>query len=197
VYRAFRSFPTGARLHTLIRFLTCPMLRVIEHVPAGGKLLDVGGGHGVFGVLVSNRVARVIAVEPDLRKVRPVEGVQFVIGYDDTVRGSFDAISILDVLYKIPMTAWDPLLARIAERLAPGGTLIIKEMDPTERLKNSWNWLQEHLVALVGLTLGEGFDLESPAAFAARLNRHGFTHVETHKVDRFYPHPHFLYIARR
>ncbi len=196
LYRAFRSFPPGARAHTLIRFLTCPLLRVADRVPPGGTLLDIGAGHGVFAVLVRERVARVVAVEPDLRKVLPVAGCRFVVGYDDVIRGSFDVITIIDVLYKIPIAEWDALLARIAARLKPGGTLIVKEMDPTERLKNRWNRLQEAAAAALGLTLGESFSYEAPADFTARLKRHGFTRVDVERIDAWYPHPHLLYVAR-
>jgi len=195
LYRTFRSFPPAARAHTLIRFLTSPMLRVVAEVPRGATLLDIGAGHGVFAVLARERVARVVAVEPDLRKVLPLSGVHFVIGYDDVIRGSFDVITIIDVLYKIPASQWDELVARAASRLKPGGTLIIKEMDPTERLKNNWNRLQERASSLLGLTLGESFSYEAPADFIARLELHGFS-VRAERIDAWYPHPHLLYVAR-
>jgi len=197
LYRAFRSFPPTARAHTLIRFLTCPLLRVVERVPRGATLLDIGAGHGVFAVLVRDRVSRVVAVEPDLRKVLPVAGVRCVIGFDDVIRGSFDVITIIDVLYKIPTSEWDALLARIASRLNPGGTLIIKEMDPTERLKNRWNRLQERAASALGLTLGESFSYEAPAEFTARLQKHGFASVDVQRIDKWYPHPHLLYVAQK
>lgn len=179
-----------------MRFLTCPFLRVVRFVPANARLLEIGAGHGVFSALAADRGARVVGVEPDLRKVLPVNGVSFVIGFDDTVRGAFDAIAIIDVLYKIPVEQWDALLARARERLRGGGVLIIKEHDPTARLKNSWNRLQERLVSLVGLTLGESFSYETPAAFAARLERAGFREVIAKRVDFGYPHPHIAFVGR-
>ena len=196
LYRAFRFFPPGARAHTLIRFLTCPLLRVADRVPRNATLLDIGAGHGVFAVLVRDRVARVVGVEPDLRKVLPVDGCRFVAGYDDVIRGSFDVITIIDVLYKIPVAQWDALLARIAPRLKPGGMLLIKEMDPAERLKNRWNRLQEAAATALHLTLGESFSYEAPADFTARLKTHGFAHVDVERIDAWYPHPHLLYVAR-
>jgi 2-polyprenyl-3-methyl-5-hydroxy-6-metoxy-1,4-benzoquinol methylase len=199
LYRAFRSSPPGARLHTLIRFVTSPMLRVVDQLPRGGSLLDIGAGHGVLAVLARERVSRVVAVEPDVRKVlgvrRQSAPLHFVIGYDDVVRGSFDVISIIDVLYKIPTSQWDALIARAASRLKPGGTLIIKEMDPTERLKNRWNRIQERFASLLGLTLGESFSYEAPADFIARLARHGFE-ARAERIDAWYPHPHLLYVAK-
>src|SRR5437763_5576161 len=92
LHRTFRSRPLRDRLHTLIRFLTCPFLRVLPAVPEDAHLLDIGAGHGAFARLAQERGARVVAVEPDLRKVRPIDGIALVIGYDDVVRGTFDAI---------------------------------------------------------------------------------------------------------
>jgi 2-polyprenyl-3-methyl-5-hydroxy-6-metoxy-1,4-benzoquinol methylase len=174
------------------------MLRVLDAIPSGASLLDIGAGHGLFAVLVHARGARrVVAVEPDARRVRRLAGIELVIGFDEVIAGTFDAISIIDVLYKIPIDQWDALLARCRARLAEGGVLIIKEQDPTARFKNGWNAIQERLATALHLTLGQSFSYESPAAFRARLERLGFIDVRTRRVDFGYPHPHVLYVARR
>src|SRR5882724_5262073 len=124
LHRAYRHRGPRTRVHVLVRFLTCPFLRVLRAVPRDARVLDIGAGHGLFARLVAARGAkRVVAVEPDARKVQPVD--------------------VVDVLYKIPVAEWDALLARCAARLEPGGLLVIKEHDPTARLKNGWNRLQE------------------------------------------------------
>ncbi|HEX7191250.1 MAG TPA: methyltransferase domain-containing protein [Thermoanaerobaculia bacterium] len=213
LHRAFHSRDIRTRLHALVRFFTCPFLRVVRLVPAGARVLDIGAGHGVFSVLAADRGARVVAVEPDLRKV-PWEGYQvaglrgrgnpvtsqlrnhYVVGFDDVVRGTFDVVAIVDVLYKLPVEQWDPLLARALERLAAGGMLIVKEHDPTAKIKNAWNRWQEALATKLGLTLGESFSYETPAEFTARLQRLGFKDVEAKRIDFGYPHPHILYVSR-
>src|SRR5436305_11273082 len=121
LHRAFAHRGAKTRAHILIRFLTCPFLRVLVAVPRDARVLDIGAGHGLFARLVAARGAkRVVAVEPDGRKVQPVDGVTFVAGFDDCVGGTFEAIVIIDVLYKIPKADWQPLLERCAARLAPG-----------------------------------------------------------------------------
>ena len=161
-------------------------------------MLEIGGGHALFSRLAAARgVPRVVAVEPDTRKLGKVEGVQSVAGFDYAVRGSFDVITIVDVLYAIPLAAWDGLLARAHERLTPGGVLLIKEMDPAS-IKNRWNAFQEWLsMRLLRITMAETFNYESREVFIERLKRAGFDEVTSRRIDFGYPHPHVLYEARR
>jgi 2-polyprenyl-3-methyl-5-hydroxy-6-metoxy-1,4-benzoquinol methylase len=196
LHREYRKFPLRTRAHVLIRFLTCPFLRLIPHLPPNATLLDIGAGHLLCSVLARENGARPTAIDPDARKVRKLSGINSVIGYDDCIRGTFDAVAIIDVLYKMPLSEWDPFLDRIRQRLRPGGTLLIKEHDPTARVKHSWNRLQERLASAIHLTLGESFSYETPADFAARLRRHGFETMLAERIDAGYVHPHMLYVAR-
>jgi SAM-dependent methyltransferase len=195
LHRVFRKRAPRDRIHILLRFLTSPMLRVLKALPPNGSLLDVGAGHGLFAVLAQPR--RVVAVEPDARKVRRIAGIDFVIGFDDAIAGTFDAITIIDVLYKIPLDQWDALLLRCHSRLRAGGILIIKEQDPTARFKNAWNAIQERGATALGLTLGESFTYEAPSDFIARLQRLEFADANAKRIDFGYPHPHVLYTATR
>jgi len=198
LHRVYAQRKPRDRFHTLVRFLTCPFLRVVRHVPAGAAVLEIGAGHGVFSTLARAAGARrVVAVEPDVRKLRALDGVGVVAGYDDCVRGAFDVVAVIDVLYKVPIGEWDAMLARIASRLRPGGLLIVKEQDPTPRVKNAWNRLQERLATALHLTLGESFSYEAPRDFAERLRRHGFAPEAPRRIDFGYPHPHVLYVAAK
>ena len=59
LHRTYRTFPMRERTHVLIRFLTCPFLRVLRHLPANATLLDIGAGHGLFSVLAREHGAHV------------------------------------------------------------------------------------------------------------------------------------------
>lgn len=199
LHRTYRRLPATARLHILIRFLTAPFLRVLRHVPADARTsLEIGGGHGVFSRLVAERGVTAYAVEPDTRKLARVDHVRMIAGYDTCIRGTFDVVAILDVLYAIPLAEWDPLLARVAQRLAPGGMLLIKEMDPSARVKNAWNRTQERIsMRFLKITKAETFNVEGVSAFVARLERLGFRDVVVKRVDFGYPHPHVLFVGRK
>src|SRR4029079_10561053 len=123
--------------------------------------------------------------------------LRFVAGYADALRGRFAAVSILDVLYRLPIERWDDLLAAARDALEPGGVLLLKEIDPTHRLKGAWNRLQERGADLLGLTLGDAFTHEPTPAMATRLTRLGLNKVETVELGTWYPHAHVLYLARK
>ena len=158
----------------------------ILSVRRGNSVALGGDGQVTLGNVVMKGTAR---------KVRKLGGIKNVIGYDDCIRGTFDAVAIIDVLYKMPINDWDSFLDRIRQRLKPGGTLLIKEHDPTARIRHSWNRVQERLASALHLTLGESFSYEAPAEFAARLGRHGLS-ATYQRIDRGYPHAHILYVAK-
>ena len=178
------------------------MLAVAARLPGRGRLLDLGAGHGAFALLAvaSGGVESAVALEPDFRKVLASASVReprlrLVAGYADALQGRFAAVSILDVLYRLPLERWDDLLAAARDALEPGGVLLLKEIDPTHRLKAAWNRLQERGADFLGLTLGDAFSYEPQGAMSRRLARMGFGEIETIDLGALYPHAHVLYRA--
>lgn len=198
--QTYRGAPAATRAHVLGRFLSCPFLRVLAHLPPAASLLDLGAGHGIFAHLALAAGARsALAVEPDGRKVfhtghRP--SLRVVNGYSAAVRGRFAAVTIFDVLYRLPREEWDPLLAWARARLAPGGVFLLKEIDPGHRAKALWNRAQERGADLLGLTLGEAFSYETREEIRARFARAGFAGFAAEEIGAGYPHAHVLYIGR-
>lgn len=202
LHRAFGRYPIRDRVHILIRFLTCPFLRALDDVPAGARVLDLGAGHGVFSVLMAEERARsVVAVDPDLRKAlfrSPSPAIRKVAGYDEVIRGRFGAVTIFDVTYLLRPDLQRALFARVLERLEPGGTLILKEMDPAEGLKIRWARFQERLnESYLHTTVGTGFTMLTRDEMTALLREVGFVDVRARAIDRGYLHPHLLYTARK
>ena len=200
VRRTWSAAPAATRFHVLGRFLTCPFLRVLYHLPPKARVLDLGAGHGIFAHLALESGARsVVAVEPDRRKIfltYPRPHLNVVGGYDDAVAGVFDAVTLFDVLYRFPVGEWDGLFRSVRARLAPGGVFLIKELDPENRVKQLWNRTQERISDRVGLTLGEAFSYETRDQIRGRLLRAGFDGFEAVEIGAGYPHAHILYKAR-
>lgn len=201
VGRTFSAAPLPVRVHALGRFLTCPFLRVLPFLPPGARVLDLGAGHGLFARLaMAAGASTVAAVEPDARKLLATyryPAVRFVAGYSESVSGAFDAVTIFDVLYRVPLDGWDSILGQARDRLAPGGVLLVKEIDPEHRLKGMWNRAQEKVADLLGMTLGDAFSYETRDGMRARLVRLGFERFQAVELGAGYPHAHILYVAHR
>ena len=201
LHRAFRRYSPPERLHILIRFLTCPFTRTIDEVPRGVRVLDIGSGHALYGVLLDGHAGEVIAVDPDVRKSllpAPAPKIRKIAGYDDAVRGTFGAVVIFDVVYRMPPEERRQLFSRVLQRLEPGGTFVLKDMDPRHRWKMKWARMQERISdRLLRITLGSGFVTQSREEVIAMLEEIGFSDVQSRAIDRGYPHPHMLYTARR
>ena len=202
LHHTFRNHPPGQRVHILGRFLTAPFLRTLDVIPTGARVLDIGSGHGTYPRLIAEERAReVIAVEPDLRKTLLAfrhPRIRFVCGFDECIRGMFDAVVIYDVIYRLPPAERDALFRRVYARLRPGGVFVLKDLDPSSRWKWQWNRLQESVMdRFFGLTIGEGFYIDSREQIGERMTAAGFADFEWKRVDRGYPHAHIVYTARR
>lgn len=165
-------------------------------------MLEIGAGHGIYSYLASrDRSRRVYAVEPDLRKsVHPehAPGVQWIAGFDDCVRGTFDTIVIYDATYRMPIDYRTELYRRVFDLLRPGGTFILKDMDPAHRWKMKWARVQEWLSdTFLHVSIGSGFIYQTREEVEATLRGIGFEGFTAREIDTGFPHPHIIYSARR
>lgn len=115
---------------------------LIEAVPEGARILDVGCGAGLFlGLLAaSGRTATGIGFDmsenaialAERMRARLPEGhdMRFLhLSVDDPwPEGPFDAVSLVDVMHHIPPAAQIGVLEMAASKLRPGGRLIYKDM---------------------------------------------------------------------
>ena len=202
LHETFKSYPVTQRLHILGRFVTAPFLRTLDVIPVGARVLDIGAGQGTYPrLIVEERAGEVVAVEPDLRKTLIAfkhPKVKWVCGFDDAIRGTFDVIVVYDVIYRLDPQSRDALFQRIYERVKPGGMFVLKDLDPSNRFKWTWNRIQETISdAVFGLTIGEGFYIDTREQIAERFARAGFTDFTWKRVDFGYPHAHIIYTGKK
>jgi len=194
--------PARVRSHIALRWISCPFAAVLAEIPVGASVLDYGCGHGLLALAAaSDRRATVLGVDIDPRKVAVARraataATKFALTRQSEIpEGRWDAICVVDVLYLMPPTAQREVLAGLAERLAPGGALIVKEMANRPRAKAAWMRIQERImVRLIGATSGSTLAFTDVASLEEAL-RSGGLDVSSRPLRR-YPHPHHLLVGR-
>ena len=202
----------AVRLHTALRWATCPFGPVQAAVPDVGEVLEVGCGHGLLSLslALSSRGRRVTGVDIDGDKVAAAgaAAARLAPGEADvrfaTVEPGWlptrtvDAVVIADVLYLLPVEDQRRLLRACAQCLGAGGVLVVKEVADRPRWKARWNRVQETVsTRVLGITAGDGsLHFVAPATMAAWLEAEGLR-TESRALDRGYPWPHHLLVGRR
>ncbi len=213
--RAYRSLPVPARVHATVRWWSAPFPRIAAFLPPSGRVLEIGCGHGLFSTYaaLAGPERSVLGVDIDADKIAlarqvaarlPTVDLSFQVAESGAVpEGPWDAIVIVDVLYLLPADAQRALLSDAARQLAPGGSLLVKEMSPTPRWKATWNRWQETLaVTVLGITERDPaergaarFVFVDPGTMACWLEGDGLT-TTRQRLDRHRLHPHHLLLGR-
>jgi 2-polyprenyl-3-methyl-5-hydroxy-6-metoxy-1,4-benzoquinol methylase len=206
VIAQYRDLGLRQRAYLTIRWLICPFDRVLELVPAAGKLLDVGCGSAAWlTYLARERPALELhGVEPDARKLalarRSGAASRFHLHaglLENVPAATFDVVTILDVLCLVPDDVKVAMVRASFRALSPGGTIVLKDADTRPWWKYAPTKLEELIaVHVLRMTVGRPA-FQSVAWYARTLEACGFEGVETHRLDRGYVHSHVALRARK
>jgi len=191
-------------IHTSYRWRSCPFEFLETMVPAQGKILDFGCGHGLFAHWLAIRSSRreMTGWDPDARKIalacqrlRALPNLRLRSEAEPPVAApsSLAAVIAIDVLAYLPNAEKDAFVRRCRESLTPGGVLLIKEIDTRPRWKYACTRLQEGAALALGLTRipsgSKSLHFESANRHRERLESLGFAvRVLTPKTRLPYPH---------
>ncbi len=202
-----RDSPAKARAHMVVRWLTCPFERIEQLVPRKGRILELGCGHGLFSAYLAmcSRERSVVGVDIDEAKIaiaaRAAERVGSRLTFKTDVAAAFaepfTAIVVVDVLYLMSAHVQRDLVQRAATAVAPGGSLLIKEMAAFPAWKFKWNRLQETAsVQLIKITQGAGLHFVSTEDYRSWMSEAGLN-VSEYPLHQGYMHPHHLLEGKR
>lgn len=208
VLALYRGEPLLTRLHTAVRWRTCPFQAVSRVVSPVGRILEIGCGHGLFSALLAlqSEDRDVVGTDVDGDKIRTasragarVTNLRFQPAEPSELpSGPWDAICIIDVLYLIDRAGERALLEAAAASLAPGGVVVVKEMATAPRWKFRLMALQERLsVQVLGITEGHDLTFVPPLELAAWLTDAGLDEVTHLPLHAGHLHPHHLLTATR
>ena len=208
VRAAYRGLGRGDRFHVAVRWRSCPFPQVEAQVPRVGRVLDVGCGHGLFPLFLAARAPerQITGIDIDADKLVSARRAAAQAGLPVTFAeaidgrlpdGPWDAITVVDVLYLLGHDVALDLVRRAAAALAPGGVLVVKEVDVRPRWKYELSRLQEVVSTRVTrITAGDAVAFVPPDAIAGAMVEAGLT-TERLPIGRASLHPHLLIIGRR
>lgn len=208
VLDAYDHLGRGDRFHVAVRWRSCPFPQVEAHVPRAGRILDVGCGHGLFALYLAARAPerQVVGVDIDADKLlsarqaaeRASLPVRFAQSADGVLPdGPWDVITVIDVLYLLGAEVALDLVRRAAAALAPGGVVVVKEIDLRPRWKYRLARVQEVVSTRVTrITEGDAVAFVPPDDIAGAMMAAGLT-VDRQPLDRGSLHPHLLLMGRR
>jgi 2-polyprenyl-3-methyl-5-hydroxy-6-metoxy-1,4-benzoquinol methylase len=111
--------------------------------------------------------------------------------------GSWDAVVVVDVLYLLGPGAGDDLLDACSAAVAPGGRLVVKEIDRQPAWKYRLAIGQELAATRIArVTRGETVRFLEPDRMVERMECAGLS-VTRRRLDAGYPHAHLLLCGTR
>jgi ubiquinone/menaquinone biosynthesis C-methylase UbiE len=169
----FAESPLSTRGFLWLRSILTPYARIASVLPAKGRVLDLGSGHGVlaFTLSINSPEREVIGVDHDPERVRLAVGAAlrlpvssrptFEIGdlktrLESFESGSLAGIAMIDMLHYFDSADQQALVCEAARVLAPGGILAAREIDSDAQIIGAANRLYEHLATGVGFTRSIG-----------------------------------------
>ena len=208
VFRAASALPAAARLHLAVRRWSAPWPCVVAALSEERTLLDVGCGPGLLAFFLDARGASgsYVGIDPDARKVSRAETwlgrsprrTFRACAISELGGGTFDAVSVVDVLYLVPRDGRAAFVAEIAARLAAGGRVVVLTSGGGPRWKRLLDRVQERLVvAVLGWTRGAAVEPCDGAEVAALLATAGLVDVRVEDAGAGYLHGFELVSGRK
>jgi len=173
--------PRGDRVYVAAKLAFDPVCRLAAELDGSlGRVLDLGCGRGQLSLLLLDRglAKSVIGFDSDARKIEVARAAgpeaSFSVADLATMPLSpADTVLLIDVLHYLPAAEQDALLTSAARALAPGGRLLVRELDAGPSLRSALTRACEWLARKSGLNRGRASHYRPARELCAVLERAG------------------------
>lgn len=157
--RLYAEASGATRTIQSLRPYICPFTRLLEFIPPGARVLDIGCGAGLLLALAADSRdlgesvgfdsnGKAIAVAELAAKRLATEGkpaphfVRLDVR-DPWPTGTFDVVAMIDVLHHVPVVAQESAIKQAVAAVPPGGTFVYKDIAPRPRWRAMMNRLHD------------------------------------------------------
>lgn len=168
------------------RWHLTPYQKMASQLPLRGKILDLGSGHGLLSLSLAlqSPERQVLGIDHDDQRIqlgrraaRTISNLQFEKGsLLQPPPGTYQGIALIDVMHYFSSDEQYRILKNAFDLLEPGGTLILREVNPSGGPISKWNRIYERLATATGFTrsnLQTTMHFRSPKGWIELLNKIG------------------------
>ena len=199
--RMIRAYSRARFLILRQRFLD----EIGQYLPARGPVLDLGCGFGLFSLYYAQVLpaARLVGLDLNPRRIAVasaaarrlgLDNVRYAVGDARAYRAGGEPLAaayMLDIVHHVPPETVAPLLGELWKSLAPGGRLVVKDVDTRPGYKRLFTHALDRLMDRHGV-----IHYWPAERLQALLEQVGFR-VRRHLMVDVLPYPHVLYVCRR
>ena len=196
-----------ARCYAYIRFriIDLNILHLLALCLRGRtRVLEVGCGYGLAACYLAARFPGLVyhGMDLDANRIAKAREAALRLGLTNVhfecadarerlaLDDEYDAILLVDLLHHIPDDAKRRLLEAVLPRVAPGGSLVIKDITLRPRYKLAFTWLLD-----VAMTAGFDMWYWNEAQFRAAIPEDW--QMDVFPITHWLPYPHVLMVVDR
>lgn len=165
------SMPWKTRLFLRARWALTPYAMMTSFLPTKGKFLDFGCGHGLLAISMAKTSSdrEILGIDHDKDRIalatqagRGMPNLRFQEGdlsvllrmanLTNPTPNLFSGITAIDVMHYFQPDTQKDILTQLAQLLEPGGTLLVREVDPNAGWISTLNRFYERLATKLGFT---------------------------------------------